>query len=121
MTAMTTRDTIEGYLGSLQKKENWERYLADDLDLAIFAGPGKRVSGRAAFLESTKGFYGMIVSLEVRDLMVDRDRACATTRYRLQPPVGDAFTSDVAEVFGVQDGRIRSLELYFDSAPYPRR
>jgi hypothetical protein len=120
-STMTTKDTIEGYLSSLQRKEGWETYFADDLVFTSFVSPVKRVSGRAGFLEATKGFYGMIVSLKVRDLLVHRDRACATTRYQLQPPVGPAFTSDVAEVFAVRDGRIHSFEIYFDSAPFPRR
>jgi ketosteroid isomerase-like protein len=120
-TTMTTRDTIERYLGSLQRKDGWENYFADDLVFTSFVSPVKRVSGRSAFLDATRGFYGMIVSLEVKSLLVDEDRACATTRYQLQPPVGPAFTSDVAEVFAVRDGKIRSFDIYFDSAPYPRR
>jgi hypothetical protein len=28
--------------------------------------------------------------------------------------------TDVAEVFGVRDGRISSLDIYFDSAPFPK-
>jgi ketosteroid isomerase-like protein len=118
---MTTRETIEAYLRSLQQKDRWEDYFADDLVFTSFVTPAKRVSGRAAFLEATKGFYGMIVSLEVQDLLVDGDRACATTRYHLQPPAGPAFTSNVAEVFAVSGGRIRSLGIYFDPAAFPRR
>jgi ketosteroid isomerase-like protein len=118
---MTTRHTIERYLSSLQKKDGWESHFADDLVFTSFVSPVRRVSGRSAFLSATKGFYGMIVSLEVQHLLVDGDRACATTRYQLQPPAGPGFTSDVAEVFAVRDGLIRSLEIYFDSAPYPRR
>jgi ketosteroid isomerase-like protein len=118
---MTTKDTIKEYLSSLQRKDAWENYFADDLVFTSLVTPVKRVSGRTAFLEATKGFYGMIVSLEVQSLIVEGDRACATTRYRLQPPVGPAFTSNVAEVFAVSGGRIRSLEIYFDSAPFPRR
>ena len=95
--------------------------MADDLVFTSFVNPATRVSGRPAFLEATRGFYGMIASLEVRDLLVDQDRACATTRYELQPPVGPAFTSDVAEMFAVRDGRICAFEIYFDSAPFPRR
>jgi len=63
----------------------------------------------------------MILSLDVRSLVVEGDRACATTHYQLQPPAGLVFASDVAEVFVVQDGRISSLEIYFDPTPYPRR
>jgi ketosteroid isomerase-like protein len=40
--------------------------------------------------------------------------------YELQPPVGPAFSSDVAEIFGVQDGKITSFEIYFDSAPFAK-
>ena len=118
---MTTRDTIKEYLNSLERKDGWEKYFADDVVFTSFVTPVKQVSGRTAFLEATKGFYGMIVSLEVQNLLVDGDRACATTRYQLQPPVGPAFTSNVAEIFAVTGGRIRSLEIYFDSAPFPRR
>lgn len=35
-------------------------------------------------------------------------------------PVGPAFGSDVAEVFGVRDGRITSFDIYFDSSPFPK-
>ena len=118
---MTTKATIEGYLDSLQRKDDWDRYLADDVVFTNFASPAKQVSGRSAFLDATKGFYGMIASLEVRDLLIDRDRACVTTRYRLQPPVGPAFTSDVAELFTVREGKIQSFAIYFDSSPFPRR
>ncbi len=118
---MTTRHTIEGYLSSLQRKDGWEDYFADDMVFTSYVSPTKQVSGRSAFLQATKGFYGMIASLEVKKLLVDGDSACATTRYQLQPPAGPAFTSDVAELFAVSEGRIRSLEIYFDSAAFPRR
>jgi ketosteroid isomerase-like protein len=118
---MTTRHTIEGYLSSLQQKDGWENYFADDMVFTSFVSPVKQVSGRSAFLQATKGFYGMIASLEVQKLLVDGDLACATTRYQLQPPVGPAFASDVAELFAVSEGRIRSLEIYFDSAAFSRR
>jgi ketosteroid isomerase-like protein len=82
----------------------------------------KRITGRAAYLDATKRFYSMITSMEVRELMVDGDRACALTRYQLQPPRGGpAFLSDVAEVFGVRDGRISSLDIYFDTSPFPKQ
>ena len=48
------------------------------------------------------------------------DEACALTRYQLQPPAGPVFGSDVAEVFGVRDGKISSLDIYFDSSPFPK-
>lgn len=117
---MTTKDTIEGYFRSLKQKRDWESFLSEDVSFTSFTSPVRQISGRAAFLESAKRFYGMITSLEVRDLLVDSDKACALTRYELQPPRGAAFGSDVAEVFRVRDGKITSFEIYFDSSPYPK-
>jgi ketosteroid isomerase-like protein len=51
---------------------------------------------------------------------VDGAKACALTRYELQPPGGRPFQSEVAEVIVVREGRIASLDIYFDSAPYPK-
>ena len=117
---MTTRDTIENYFNDLKRKKAWDTFLADDIVFTSFTSPVKRISGRAAYLESTKRFYSMITSLDVRGLMVDGDRACALTRYELQPPGGPLFSSDVAEVFAVRDGKITAFDIYFDSSPFPK-
>ena len=117
---MTTRDTIQGYFRSLKQKISWDSFLSDDVKFTSFTTPNKRVSGRAAYLEATKRFYSMITALEVRDLLVDGQKACALTGYDLQPPRGAAFRSDVAEVFEVRDGKITSFEIYFDSSPFPK-
>lgn len=117
---MTTRETIDGYFSSLRQKQGWESFLSEDLTFTRFTSPIKRVSGRAAYLESTRRFYSMIVAIEVKAVIVDGTRACALTHYELQPPAGPAFGSDVAEVFGVRDGRITSFDIYFDSSPFPK-
>ena len=59
--------------------------------------------------------------MQVRELLVDGDRACARTRYEIRPPNGSLpFTSDVAEIFRVKDDAITSLDIYSDSAPFPK-
>jgi len=116
---MNARATIERYFDQLKTKGGWEASLADDMVFNSFTSPPKEVLGKAAYLESTKRFYGSIQSMEVRQLTVDRDRAVALTRYQLRGPTGD-FTSDVAEVFGVANGKISSFGIYFDTAPFPK-
>jgi ketosteroid isomerase-like protein len=63
----------------------------------------------------------MITALKLKELIVDGQRACALTHYVLQPPGGQAFESEVAEVYCVRDGQIASLDIYFDTAPYPKQ
>ncbi len=116
---MTTRETVTHYLDLLRHKADWPSTLADDISFTSFTSPPRGLRGKDAFLQATKQFYSMIVSMKVRDLIVDGSRACALTSYQLQPPGGPTFGSDVAEVFVVENGRIRSFDIYFDSAPYP--
>ena len=62
----------------------------------------------------------MIKAVEVKGILVDGERACALTRYELQARGGSAFQSHVPELFEVCGGKITSLEIYFDSAPFPK-
>src|SRR5436853_7540504 len=98
---MTTREIIEAYYSALRQQQRWADSFAEDVSFTSFISPPKHVRGHAAFIEATRGFYGMIASFETKSLLVEGDRACATTRYELQPPGAKAFTSDVAELFAV--------------------
>ncbi|MHB8604096.1 MAG: nuclear transport factor 2 family protein [Thermoplasmatota archaeon] len=117
---MTTRDTIQGYFDSLKQKGTWHDFLADDVLFTGFTVPIKRVAGKGAYLEATKGFYSSIKALEIEGIVVEGARACVFTRYQLQPPRGPIFESHVAEAFEVRDDKIKSFDIYFDSAPFPK-
>ena len=117
---MTTRDTVQGYFTCLKQKKGWESFLSDDMAFNSFTSPVKQVTGKAAYLEATKRFYSTIVSVTVKDLLVEGEKACALTRYELRPPAGKAFSSDVAEIFKVRNGKIGSFDIYFDSVPFPK-
>ena len=117
---MTTRDTIQSYFESLRAQSGWEAFLSDEMVFTSFTSPIKHVTGKGAYLEATKRFFPMIKALEIKGILVDGERACALTRYDLQAPGGAAFESHVAEIFEVRNGKIKSLNIYFDSAPFPK-
>jgi ketosteroid isomerase-like protein len=119
-TPMATKTVIEGYFASLKQKKGWNSFLAEDMVFTSFTSPVKQVTGKGAYLESTKRFYGGILSFEVKNLLIDGDKACALTRYQLQRPGSPVFESNVAEIFRVRDGKILSFDIYFDSAPFPK-
>jgi ketosteroid isomerase-like protein len=117
---MTTRDTVQGYFDSLKQKGAWEAFLDDEMLFTSFTTPIRRITGKDAYLEATKGFYSIIKGLETKGIVVEGERACALTRYDLQLPGGPVFESHIAEVFEVRDGKIKLLDSYFDSAPFPK-
>lgn len=115
---MTTKQTIESYFSALSNRGPWQDYLDDEMRFISHGTPPKDLTGKPAYLDSTQGFYSMIEDLDLRRLIVDGDRACAQTRYRLRPPRGEAFDCDVSEVFSIKGDKIVSFEIYFDSAPF---
>jgi ketosteroid isomerase-like protein len=94
--------------------------FADDIIFTSFTSPVRQIVGRNTVIDGTKRFYSSIVSVEIKDLMVDGDKACAQTHYELRSPAGTTFGSDVAEVFTVKDGKIATFGIYFDTAPFPK-
>ncbi len=115
---MTTKQTLENYFHTLAEKGAWQTFLSEGISFVSHTIPAKEVTGKEAYVESTRGFYSMIQSFEVKRLIVDGERACALTSYQLKPPHGAPFTCDVAELFSVKDQKIDSFEIYFDSAPF---
>ena len=118
---MKTRAVVQRYFDALGRGDDWAAWFADDMAFTSFTSPVKQVNGKAAYLQATQRFYGSVRKVHLRQLLIEGDRGCALTRYELQPPNGaPTFTSDVAELFEVRDGKIESLEIYFDSAPFPK-
>ncbi len=117
---MTTRDTIESYVAAFAAGDGWERFLALDLTFATRIGAPRQTAGRDDYLSSTTGFRAMVRGIEIHRRVVDGDRAAVLSRYRLAAPDGREFPSGVAEFLTVRDGLIASLEICFDTAPYPR-
>ena len=116
---MSTTEVVRQYFAALAQRGSWQSLLADDMAFTSHVTPVKQVAGKAAYLQSTSRFFSMITAVEVKDLIVDGERACALTRYALKTP-GGGFRSDVAEVFTVSDGKIKSLSIYFDTSPFPK-
>ena len=116
----TALETVRSYFTALQGGGSWQPFLAEDLVFTSFTSPLKQLHGKAAYLESTRRFFSMVASVEVRDLIVQEGKVCALTRYALRPPHGVPIDCHVAEVFAVEDAKIRSLAIYFDSAPFPK-
>ena len=115
---MNTKDAVRRYLDSVTN--GFESLVSEDAKFTSFTSPVKSVAGKAGYIAATKNFYSKIASMEVRELMVEGDRACALTRYEVRGKDGGTFTSDVAEIFTVREGKIDSLAIYFDTAPFAR-
>jgi ketosteroid isomerase-like protein len=120
-TRMTTRSTIEDYFKRIEARHGHEELFADDVVFTMVTSPGRTATGKPACIQATARFYANVERLNLRQLLVDGDRAAALVRYTIKPSNGaPRFESDVAEFFDVRNGRIRTFTICFDTAPYPR-
>jgi ketosteroid isomerase-like protein len=113
---MTTKDIILKYFESLNKKEGWDFFLSDDFS---FTSPTQHLHGKATYIQDTKDFFYMVTSIEVKDLIIERNKTCAITSYEIRFPSGTVYKDNgVAEIFSIKNNKIISLVIYFDTASY---
>jgi ketosteroid isomerase-like protein len=112
----TTLETIKGYYDDIQRKSGWQAFVSDDIE---FSGTGvKATSGKQAFVESNDQFLRAVKTSQVKEMIVEGEKACVIVHYELQSPKGNRASSDVAEILVVKDGKINSSTIYFDTVAF---
>ncbi len=115
---MSTRNLVQDYYKSLrQKDDRWQELYADE---ATFSDASQTLNamGKSAVIQSFVPFLKSVVDLQVRQMVVDGERACAIVGYVYQNPQGERLSQDVAEVWRVRNDRLVELTIYFDLTAY---
>jgi ketosteroid isomerase-like protein len=111
-----TQETIKGYYDGIKRKSRWQAFVADDI---VFEGTGmKATKGKEAFVKSNSQFLQAVKTSQVKDMIVEGEKACVIVHYELMSPKGNSASSDVAEILVVKDGKIGSSTIYFDTAAF---
>lgn len=83
-----------------------------------FTGPdGKTIHGAEPYVAALQRIAPVLDRNEVRKVFVDGDEACVLYDFVTDTPVG-AVPS--VEWLTIEGGRVRSIRLVFDTAPWPR-
>ncbi len=113
-TSAETREILNRYYDGLLKKEAWQALLSED---ALLTGTiAKESRGKELFVNNN--FFKMIRGLTVKEMITENDNACAVVTYDLISPKGKRFSSIVAEIWKIEDGKLGSLAIYFDTAAF---
>jgi ketosteroid isomerase-like protein len=111
---MAAPDIIRKFYDSLgHKSDAWQRDLAEDV---VFSDASNKLhaAGREAFIQSFTSFLRAVERVQLRQLIVDGDDACAVVSYDYISPAGGRLQQDDAEVWKIVDGKIAALTIYFD-------
>ena len=111
-----TREMLKRYYAGLSSKGDWNSMLSEGILLTgTIANESK---GKEPFVNNN--FFKMVRGLKIKLLMVENENACALVSYDLISPKGKSFTSDVAEIWKIKDGKLDSLAIYFDTAAFQK-
>ena len=114
----TTQATLEGYYEGIRQKNGWQDFVSESI---AFDGTGvKATLGKEAYIAGTDQFLRAVTSSQIKEMIVEGEKACTLMHYELMSPKGKRDSSDVAEIMIVREGKIVASSIYFDTAAFSR-
>ncbi len=117
---MSTKELLTAYYDGLAKRAGWQSAVSETLRfMGTGSVPGDPVSsGKSGYARVLERFGQRFEAVRMKESVVDGSRACVVATYDLVSPKGRKLAFDILEYWGVEDGRLASLTLYFDTAAY---
>ena len=115
---MNTKDLVQSYYKSLEEKDDkWEDLYLED---AVFSDASKTLlaKGKEAVVQSFTPFLKGVAGIEIKQLIVEGETACAIVGYEYVNPKGERMAQDVAEIWEVKNDKLAKLTIYFDLTAY---
>lgn len=105
---------LERYYDGVSKGSGWGHLLSEDF---LLTGTiAKESKGRDLYVDNS--FFKMVRGVKVRELIAEGDRGFALVSYDLVSPRGTPFSSEVAEFWKMNEGKLGSVAIYFDTAAF---
>jgi ketosteroid isomerase-like protein len=116
---VTTRQLLEIYYNGFAEKANWESVIADDFE---YVGGDMNnilpVVGKQAYIEIIKRFSQRFEKMSVKQMIIEGDKASVIGNYDFVFPNGLKINGNVSENWTVENGKLKSLTLYFDTLTF---
>jgi hypothetical protein len=111
-----TKEILNRYYDGLATRGDWHSMLSEEI---LLTGTiAKESKGKELFVNNN--FFKMVRGLKVKDMIVEDNKACAVISYDLVSPKGNAFKSEVAEIWKMKESKLESLAIYFDTAAFQK-
>ncbi len=106
-------EIVEGYFDAWTSKDfdKARSLLHDDLS---FKGPIETLDNADALMESIRGLAQIVTGAERRGLVAQGDQVCVIYDLHTVP----IPTAPVAEWYTVRDGKVESMQAFFDARPF---
>ncbi len=115
MADSPTKEVITKYFDAIEKKADWQSLISDEME---FTMPAQTTRGKSSYVEITGRFLRAVTGIRVKELIVERDKACAIAAYDLRSPKGNTSTKEVVEILSVRGDKLASSSIYFDTEDF---
>jgi limonene-1,2-epoxide hydrolase len=106
------------YITSMKEgNAQWHDLLSDDVE---FNGPVQQVKGKQQFIELTEGFFQMVTGVDIQRHAASENTVATESTVRVNSPKGREFIFELAEFYGVEEGKIQSVKIYYDPRDFLR-
>ena len=115
----TTKQLLETYYKGFAEKANWESVIADNFQYV--GGDMTKVEpliGKQAYIEVIKRFSQVFTAMRVKEMIIQDNKACVIGNYDFKFPGGQELNGNVAEIWTVNNGKLQSLTIYFDTLAF---
>ena len=92
-------------------------FLADDI---TFTGPAAQVSGIEAFIKLNEGFMSMVRGARMKKAVEVENLVITQVEIDVAMPSGKTITLDMNEWYETEEGRIKSIKVYYDAEEFGR-
>ena len=115
----TTRQLLETYYKGFTEKANWENVIADNFEyIGGDMNNTQPVVGKQAYIEIIKRFSQRFEKMRVKQMVIDGDKASVIGNYDFVFPNGLKINGNVSENWTVENDKLKSLTLYFDTLTF---
>lgn len=109
----TTNEITTAFYQAMFANQGWEDFLADQ---ATYLGPlASLVEGKESVVAVTQQFLKNKYTGAVKSIISEGSSACVLTHYQIGHPDMALLEVDACEIIKVEDGKVVSMEAYFDS------
>jgi len=111
----STKEIITKYYDQISHKGDWQSIISDDI---TFTSVGKITYTKKEYVEATSRFLELVKSLKINEFIVEGNKAGITVEYNLESPKGNTTSCEVAEILMVQNDKINSSCIFFDTESF---
>ncbi len=116
---MTTKELLDTYYKGFAEKSNWESVIANDF--RYIGGDMTKtepIVGKQAYIEVIKRFSQIFKTMRAKDMVIQGYNACVIGNYDFKFPNGKEMNGNVAELWTVNNDKLQSLTIYFDTLAF---